>query len=183
MAVSAGIGSRRGAVADMASRKVMAAASDAVANARLADEIAGLTNMPYGDLQTAWRRHFRHPAPKKLSRALLQLGIAWKIQERAQGGLSAANRRKLDELARTLSTNADLAQPRTTALKPGARLIRDWGGQTHEILVTEDGFVWRGKTWPSLSVIAREITGTRWSGPRFFGLGTKALKQDRDVNA
>jgi hypothetical protein len=165
----------------MASRKFMAAASDVAAN--LANEIAALTNMSYGDLQAAWRRHFRYPAPKKLSRALLELGIAWKLQERAQGGLSTTNRRKLDELARTLATNADLAQPRTITLKPGARLIRDWGGQIHEILVTEDGFLWRGKTWASLSIIAREITGTRWSGPRFFGLGTKAFKQDRDVNA
>jgi hypothetical protein len=161
----------------------MAAASDAAANVHLANEITALANMAYGDLQAAWRRHFRYPAPKKLSRALLELGIAWKIQERAHGGLRAANRRKLDELAHALSTNADLARPRTTALKPGARLIRDWGGQTHEILVTESGFVWRGKTWASLSVIAREITGTHWSGPRFFGLGTKTSKRDRDVNA
>lgn len=102
--------------------------------------------MSHGDLQTAWRRHFRYPAPKKLSRALLELGIAWKLQECTHGGLSAANRRRLDELARTMSTNADFAQPRTTTLKPGARIIRDWGGQTHEILVTEDGFVWHGKT-------------------------------------
>lgn len=179
----ADIGSRRGAVADMTSGKSMAAASDAAANAHLVNEIAALTNMSYADLQTAWRRHFRYPAPKKLSRGLLELGIAWKIQGRAHGGLSAANRRRFDELARTLSTNADLARPRTAALKPGARLIRDWGGQTHEILVTEDGFLWQGKTWASLSIIAREITGTRWSGPRFFGLGTKAPKQDRSVDA
>ena len=56
------------------------------------------------------------------------------------------------------------------SLKPGARLVRAWGGETHEVLVVENGFVWRGKTWASLSVIAREMTGTRWSGPRFFGL-------------
>lgn len=177
------IGSKRGAVADMASPQVMAAASDAAANTHLANEIAVLTNMPYADLQEAWRRHFRYPAPKKLSRALLELGIAWKVQERAHGGLSTANRRKLDELARTLSTNADLAQPRTATLKPGARLMRDWGGQTHEIVVAEEGFLWRGKTWASLSVIAREITGTRWSGPRFFGFGAKATKKDRAVDA
>jgi hypothetical protein len=178
--VSAGTVSKHAAVAKMIPRKYAAAASDAAANARLPDEIIALTSVSYRELQTAWRRHFRYPAPKKLSRSLLELGIAWKIQERAQGGLSAANRRKLDEMARTLSTNSDLARPRTTALKPGARLIRDWGGQTHEILVTENGFLWRGKTWASLSIIAREITGTRWSGPRFFGLGAK---QDRDINA
>lgn len=149
------------------------------AHADLADEIAALTSISYPALQATWRKHFRYSAPKKLGRPLLELGIAWKLQERAQGGLSAANRRKLDELARTLATNVDLAQPRTTTLKPGARLIREWGGETHEILVTEDGFVWRGTTWASLSIIARKMTGTRWSGPRFFGLG----KQDRDVDA
>jgi len=179
----------------MASRNRKAAASDAAANCRrigtqtgdahndLAHEIAALFNMPYVDLQDAWRKHFRYCAPKKLGRALLELGIAWKLQERAQSGLSATTKRRLDELARTLATNADLAQPRTTTLKPGARLMREWGGETHEILVTKEGFVWRGTTWTSLSSIAREITGTRWSGPRFFGLGARTSTRDGGVDA
>ena len=69
-----------------------------------------------------------------------------------------------------MESKSDLVKARRVSLKPGARLVRAWGGETHEILVVEDGFIWLGKTWASLSVIAREMTGTRWSGPRFFGL-------------
>ncbi len=100
----------------------------------------------------------------------LELGVAWKMQERVLGGLSAATKRQLAELARSMATKSDLAKARTVTLRPGARLVRDWGGETHEILIVEDGFLWRGKTWRSLSAIAREMTGTHWSGPRFFGL-------------
>jgi hypothetical protein len=77
-----------------------------------------------------------------------------------------------------LVTNADPVQKRTITLRPGSRLIRAWGGETHEVLVTEGGFVWRSKTWASLSIIAREITGARWSGPRFFGLGMPTKQED-----
>ena len=69
-----------------------------------------------------------------------------------------------------METKSDLGTPRVISLKSGARLLRAWNGVTHEILVVEDGFLWAGRTWRSLSAIAREITGTRWSGPRFFGL-------------
>jgi hypothetical protein len=69
-----------------------------------------------------------------------------------------------------METKSDLAKPRAVTPKPGARLLRPWNGVTHEVLAVEDGFLWAGRTWRSLSVIAREVTGTRWSGPRFFGL-------------
>ena len=69
-----------------------------------------------------------------------------------------------------METKSDLGTPRVISLKSGARLLRAWNSLTHEVLVVEDGFLWAGKTCPSLSAIAREITGTRWSGPRFFGL-------------
>lgn len=92
------------------------------------------------------------------------------------GGLSAATKRQLAELAQTMATKSDLAKARKVTLKPGARLVRAWGGETHEVLVVEDGFLWQGKTWRSLSVIAREMTGTHWSGPRFFGLVATTTK-------
>ena len=139
----------------------------------LATEIAALGEMAYSDLRLAWRRLYRVHPPKKLSRDLLELGVAWKLQERVLGGLSATTKRQLGELARTMATKSDLTKARKVTLKPGARLVRAWGGETHEILVVVDGFLWRGKKWRSLSVIAREMTGTHWSGPRFFGL-TKA---------
>ncbi len=146
--------------------------------------IAALATMPYTELRENWQRLYRSHPPKKLSRDLLELGVAWKLQERALGGLSAATRRQLDDLARTMEAKTDLAEARTVSLRPGARLIREWNGETHEVLVVEDGFRWRGKTWRSLSVIAREMTGTQWSGPRFFGVGrAKAARSVGDDDA
>jgi hypothetical protein len=84
--------------------------------------------------------------------------------------MSAALKRRITDLAKTMETRGDLARARTMMLKPGARLMREWRGETHDVRVLEDGFEWRGQRWRSLSAIAREITGTQWSGPRFFGL-------------
>jgi hypothetical protein len=140
----------------------------------LAAELATLSRTTAADLRTQWRRLYRAHPPKKLGRDLLELGVAWKLQERVLGGLSAITRRQLAELARIMDGKCDLAKARKVSLKPGARLVRAWGGETHEISVVADGFVWRGETWRSLSAIARKMTGTRWSGPRFFGVGTGA---------
>jgi Protein of unknown function (DUF2924) len=138
----------------------------------LAAEITALGKLSYADLRIAWRRHYRVHPPMKLSRDLLELGVAWKLQERVLGGLSAMAKRQLAELARTMAAKSDLAKARAVSLKPGARLVREWGGEKQEVLVVKDGFHWHGKTWASLSAIAREMTGTQWSGPRFFGLKT-----------
>jgi hypothetical protein len=153
-------------------------------NGALAAEVAALAGMTAIDLRAEWRRLYRAHPPKKLSRDLLELGVAWKLQERVLGGLGATTKRQLTELARTMETKSDLALARKVSLKPGARLLRAWGGETHEVVVVDDGFLWRGKTWGSLSVIAREMTGTRWSGPRFFGLDKrKADLAGRDLAA
>jgi len=144
-------------------------------------ELAALENMNAPDLRKEWARLYRSHPPKKLSRDLLQLGVAWKLQERAFGGLSGVTKRQIEDLSRTIATTSDLAKARTVSLRLGARLIREWNGETHEVLVVEDGFRWRGKTWRSLSSIAREMTGTHWSGPRFFGIGqAKAVGSMRD---
>jgi len=147
----------------------------------VAHEVAALKDLDYAELHTMWSRLFRYRAPKKFARDHLELGIAWKLQAQVSGGLNSATRRRLDELARALTTKSDLTRKRTTILKPGARLLREWEGQSHEVQVTEKGFVWQGKTWKSLSVIAREITAARWSGPRFFGLRASA-KRDGDID-
>ena len=136
----------------------------------LGEDIAALKSRSYDDLRFAWQRAYRNNPPKFLSRDLLELGIAWKLQERAFGGLGVTAKRHLDEVAGAIGAKSDIAKVRRISLRPGARLLREWAGEVHEVLVTEDGFEWRGKTWRSLSVIAREMTGTRWSGPRFFGL-------------
>lgn len=143
------------------------------AAAKLNSELAALTEMDTALLRAEWRRLYRAQPPKRASRDLLELGVAWKLQERVHGGLSAALRRRIAELTKTMDEQGDLARSRTIKLKPGAKLVREWGGMTHDVLVVEDGFEWRGKRWRSLSAIAREITGARWSGPRFFGLATR----------
>ncbi len=138
--------------------------------ANLDAKIMALTNMDPAQLSAEWRRLYRAQPPKRASRDLLELGVAWKLQERAYGGLSAAVKRRIALLAQTMDEHGVLAQSRAINLKVGAKLVREWGGKTHDVLVVEDGFEWRGRRWRSLSAIAREITGARWSGPRFFGL-------------
>jgi hypothetical protein len=136
----------------------------------VAAKLNSLSELEREALREEWRRLYRSPPPKKISRDLLVLGVAWKIQEVAQGGLSTAMKRRLAELAATLDQKGDLAHSRVARLKPGARLVRAWHGQLHTVTILDEGFEWDGRRWRSLSRIAREITGTPWSGPRFFGL-------------
>ncbi len=130
--------------------------------------------MDHSALRAEWRRLYRAHPPKRVARDLLLLGVAWKIQEQAYGGLGAAIRRRVADLAETLERDGDVTRSRVARLKPGAKLVREWRGETHTVIVGEEGFEWRGCHWRSLSVIAREITGGHWSGPRFFGLKGKA---------
>jgi len=104
-----------------------------------------------------------------MSRQLLLRALAYRLQEQALGGLDRATRRRLDRAAADLAAGRPLAAP-APKIKPGTRLLREWQGVVHEVIVLEGGLQYRGETWPSLSAVAREITGTRWSGPRFFGL-------------
>ncbi len=145
----------------------------------LATKLAALPKMAAVDLRAEWRRLHRAHPPQRIGRHLLELGVAWKLQERAYGGFSAAMKRRLAELAKTMDEKGDLANARAVRLKPGVKLVREWRGETHDVLVLEDGFQWCGQRWRSLSAIAREISGTHWSGPRFFGLQAKAEPSDR----
>ncbi len=148
--------------------------SDASSEDAVAVKLQALAEMDYNALRAEWRRLYRAHPPKRVSRDLLKLGVAWKVQERAYGGLGAATKRRLADLAKTVERNGDVTRNRVARLKPGARLVREWRGETHTVIVLEDGFEWRGAQWRSLSMIAREITGGHWSGPRFFGLKEKA---------
>lgn len=124
-----------------------------------------LDAMDRAALLAAWSEIFGSPAPKGISRTFLRRFISFELQARRGGGLSKATLAALK-----LSDATGTSKPCSPALKPGGRLLRDWNGVTHVVDVTDTGFVWRGETWRSLSAIAREITGTHWSGPRFFGL-------------
>jgi hypothetical protein len=139
----------------------------------VAANLQALQNMSRSALAEEWRRHYRSLPPKRLSRDLLMLAIAWKLQELSQGGLRPASSRRLAELASGMAERGDIALNRIERLKTGARLIREWRGEIHQVVVLDDGFEWRGRQWRSLSMIAREITQSHWSGPRFFGLKGK----------
>ncbi len=139
-------------------------------------KLKALQDMNRAVLRAEWRRLYRVEPPTHVARDLLMLGVGWKIQEQAYGGLRGATRRALAELSKTLERDGDVTRSRVTRLKPGAKLIREWHGKAHTVVVLEDGFEWRGKHWHSLSVIARTITGMHWSGPRFFGLNARARK-------
>lgn len=132
--------------------------------------LAALGTMERDGLVAEWRRQFRAAPPDRVRRDLLELGIAWKLQEKALDGLKKAIAAELRDLAEALAATGDIRRAKAPRLKPGARLVREWGGVTHEVTVTDGGFLWNGKSWASLSAIAGEITGTHWSGPRFFGL-------------
>jgi hypothetical protein len=134
-------------------------------------EIARIRSLDLEGLRREWRRLF-HREPPRLSRDLLVLGLGYRLQESAQGGLNKAIRRKLQTIAKALRTNGRVGPAPSLSLKPGARLVREWGGRTHTVTVTEEGFEYSGETYPSLTKIAQKITGAHWSGPRFFGLGS-----------
>jgi hypothetical protein len=126
-------------------------------------EIAHLRSLALDALRRHWRLLFGRTPPAALSKDLLGRMIACRLQEQAFGGLDRESLRFLHGLARHGGS------PRRQ-LKPGTVLVRDYQGQRHTVTVVSDGFDWQGTTYASLSAIARAITGTAWSGPRFFAL-------------
>ncbi len=141
----------------------------------LSEKLTAIAELDTAGLRREWRRLYRSHPPLHIRRDLLVLAIAWKLQEKVYGGLTAAQKRRLAGIAEDLRTNGDLSAGPAIRLKPGLRLVREWRGETHDVLVLEDGFEWNGERRRSLSAIAREITGTRWSGPLFFGLKPRPM--------
>lgn len=150
---------------------------DGASDDAVAARLQALEQMDYATLRSEWRRLYRANPPKRVARDLLMLGVAWKIQERAYGGLSAATRRRLADLAKTMDRDGDVTRNRVARLRQGAKLVREWQGKTHTVTVIDEGFDWNGRHWRSLSAVAREITGGHWSGPRFFGLNGNAAQR------
>ncbi len=130
-------------------------------------EIARLSSLSLAALRKVWSERLGTP-PQLASTELTRRWLAWELQATKQGGLDATTRRQLRQRARSLMTSSDA--PSAVRAKPGTVLTREWRGATHKVVVLDGGFSWNGKTWASLSEIASKITGTRWSGPRFFGL-------------
>ena len=139
------------------------------ASTTLAADLAALEELSREELRHRWVNHYDTPCPTYMSRILMLRALAYRIQEQALGGLDRTTRRRLDRATADLAAGRPLAAP-APKIKPGTRLLREWQGVVHEVIVLERGVEYRDRTWPSLSAVAREITGTRWSGPRFFGL-------------
>ena len=135
--------------------------------------VEGLQALPRGttrELRTHWRKLIGSPPPGGLSRDLLMRVIANQLQEAALGGLPPAAKRRLAALARNAENGAGCPGISMIRLKPGSKLVRAWRGNTHTVLVLADGFEHEGQHYASLTQIASVVTGTHWSGPRFFGL-------------
>lgn len=129
-----------------------------------------LNSMPLAQLRQAWLA-LGEGEPPQLPEHLLRWLLAYRLQEQAHGGLPVRVVRKLERL--TKGEGKEPARPVSKQPGPGTRLIREWNGRTIAVLVRDDGFVWEERQYSSLSQIAREVTGTHWSGPRFFGLSRR----------
>jgi hypothetical protein len=134
----------------------------------LAQTIQTLETASRPKLAEQWQRLYRNQPPKGVSQRFLIASIAHALQLRAHGRTASILRRRIERVAAKRSRNSGASS--TNIPTVGARLIREWNGSTYTVDVTEDGFIWDGAAYRSLSAIARTITGTRWSGPRFFGL-------------
>jgi Protein of unknown function (DUF2924) len=144
------------------------------ADADLEEQLAALQSMDALALRVKWEELYGIPAPPRFRRDFLMRAIVYRLQEKAYGGLKPATRRRLERLAEDLRAGRESKKPRRLVkMKPGTRLLREWRGETHVVEVLPNGFAWRGQTYISLSIIARAITGTTHSGPRFFGLRAK----------
>jgi len=142
--------------------------------ASLENEIARLRGLDVGKLRARWHTMFRRVAPPHLPRHLLFRILAYRLQADQFGDLDADIRRVLDRMGFEAADGfgrlvADLNRSRTE-LRPGTLLTREWGGHLQQVMVLPDGFTWNGKSYQSLSKVAFAITGSRWNGPRFFGL-------------
>ena len=148
----------------------------------IAAEIGRLEGLTIFELRQEWRR-LEHKferklqgqsPPMRLSRDLLVRAIVYKLQERALGGLSKSVVKRLRMAAGGPSAMGEEGRSRTAAaLRPGTLLVREWRGVTHRVVILADGVEWRGRRYQSLTLVAREITGAHWSGPRFFGLARR----------
>jgi hypothetical protein len=142
------------------------------------DEIAHLRGLSIKGLRSRWQSVFQRPAPPHLTRHLLFAGIAYRLQADRFGDLDHATKKMLNGLVAkearpALSARLASFDQKRAKLTPGTVLVREWDRQSQRVMVLADGFAWNGQTFDSLSKVAFAITGTRWNGPRFFGLREK----------
>lgn len=163
-------------VASATRRRAARARVPAASAAATTEVLARLADASAAELRAIWSSERAAPPPATFSARLLRLALAWDAQQREQGGKASA--RDWDQVIRRRTAGARPTEA-VSGLQPppapaGTRLMRAWGGETHEVVVLADGVLWRGRTWSSLSVVARAITGSARNGPRFFGLRGKS---------
>lgn len=131
----------------------------------ISDQVRDIKNRSREELLDIWQSAYRKPAPKGISRRILEMAAAYHIQEKALGGLPPNIKLKLKRYR-----PATASKNRSSDIADGTIFVREWNGVLHSVEAIDGKFLWQEKTYQSLSEIARQITGTRWSGPRFFGL-------------
>ncbi len=155
-------------------------------NGRLIDpdveaELDKLGSLPIAILRVRYRELFRSEPPPAFGPDLLRRSIARQIQERAYGGLSREAKKLLAQLIRSMAAGKAGRLEMPQRIKPGSELVRVWNDQTHKVTVLAKGFAYQGEVFTSLSEIANRITGTRWNGPKFFGLRTTKKEVEKTV--
>ena len=144
----------------------------------LTDELAELRGLDPAVLKQRWRVLYCTEAPVHIGQALVLQAVAYRLQERVLGGLKSSTRRLLERAAEDNVDRRPATEAPATSVTPGTVLIREWHGVSHRVTVLGDGVLLRGARYRSLSEVARKITGTRWSGPRFFGLIAPAKRSE-----
>jgi len=144
----------------------------------LAAEIEGLSKARFTNLRERWKTLYGKEPSGHIGRSFLIRAISYRFQEKAFGGLKTSTRRLLARVAEETAAGRSSKRPPVRKPETGTILVREWQGKTHRVTVLGDGVSFKGKRYRSLSEIAREITGSRWSGPRFFGLRLPAMENN-----
>jgi hypothetical protein len=146
-----------------------------------AERLAALPRLSKAALCDLWKQFFKTNPLRQTRKDVVLPILAYRIQEEAFGSLSPESRRRLRQLAATFEANPKAVVSNRPPIKPGTRFVREWKEQVHVVEAEEEGYVYRGSRYENLSEIARLITGTRWSGPLFFGLKTKQSAQSQEA--
>jgi hypothetical protein len=143
----------------------------------IGNQLSELPQLSRSELSELWRRLFETDPPREVQKDLILQFVAYRLQERECGALSERSRRRLCELKDAIQAESNKAFSFGCSIKPGTRLIRQWRGQVHVVNIEDESYEYKGIRYKSLSEIARLITGTRWSGPLFFGLKNKPAER------
>jgi hypothetical protein len=150
-------------------------------NVSIGQQLTTLSNLNRPALCKLWRQLFKKDPHREMRGELMLRMLAHRLQEQQFGGLGETSSRRLRQLANTFEANLKTVGPTRPAIKPGSRLVRQWKEKVHVVEVEADGYEYKGTRYESLSEIARLITGTRWSGPLFFGLHAKPSQSRQEA--